>query len=576
MEARFAKSAYWNFLIWGVCSSLGITVSTLVDAILVGNFVGSDGLAVANLATPVFLAYSLIGLTVGVGANVLIGRRLGASDVADANRIFNAQVLTGAVVGLVCLVMAGLFRESLYRFLGARDALLPLAEQYLTVVFFSAPVFVLYHMISVSVRTDGDPRLAAIASAVVIVTNLSLDLLFMKGFGWGIVGASASLCIAESLGLVILLLHFCKQHALLRFRLSIPRPADVKSFVVNGFGVGSAFIFQAVVMLVFNKLLLLGGGADGVMHVAIFGVIYTISMIPFAVFDGAGSAISTVVSIFAGEMDGKSMMTVLRQGVKIVSLSGALMAVGFLLRAEDLVRFFGLTDPAALATASLALRIFSVSVLFTGINTVVTAFWQAIGRARLACVMSVTRNFVLMLALGFALISQYQIIGLSATYVWGEILCLAGVLLVRLSKSSGAYVAKKYRPVSRIYEKYYPIQTESITQVSADLEGLCEDWEVPPKQAFFINLTVEELILNILKFGLKDADQQHYLAIKLLENGGEYIIRIRDNVSTYNPFDPDSDAGDAIDAAVIKMITEKTKYCDYQRKLIFNYLYLIV
>ena len=51
METNYAKSAYRTFLFWGVCSSLGVTVSTLVDATLVGNFIGSTGLAVANIAT---------------------------------------------------------------------------------------------------------------------------------------------------------------------------------------------------------------------------------------------------------------------------------------------------------------------------------------------------------------------------------------------------------------------------------------------------------------------------------------------------------------------------------------------
>ena len=44
-----------------VCSSLGVTVSTLVDATLVGNFIGSTGLAVANIATPVFAALFTYG-----------------------------------------------------------------------------------------------------------------------------------------------------------------------------------------------------------------------------------------------------------------------------------------------------------------------------------------------------------------------------------------------------------------------------------------------------------------------------------------------------------------------------------
>ena len=76
METNYAKSAYRTFLFWGVCSSLGVTISTLVDATLVGNFIGSTGLAVANIATPVFLLYLLMGITLGGGAGVLIGKKL--------------------------------------------------------------------------------------------------------------------------------------------------------------------------------------------------------------------------------------------------------------------------------------------------------------------------------------------------------------------------------------------------------------------------------------------------------------------------------------------------------------------
>lgn len=572
MEVNFAKSAYWNFLIWGICSSLGITVCTLVDAVLVGNFIGSVGLAVASIATPVFLAYSLFGFTIGVGANVQIGRRLGASHIDEANRIFNAQVFFGVVIGMLCLALTVLFRDELCRFLGAKGVLFPLAKQYLTVVFYSAPLFILYPILSMSVRIDGDPKLAAVSSATVIITNLSLDILFMKVLGWGIIGASVSLCIGEALGAALLLLHFFKKHSLLRLCLVLPHFADIKSFVANGFGVGSAFIFQAVVMLVFNTLLL-SFGDEGVMYVAIFGIIYTMSMVPFAVFDGAGNAISTVVSIFAGEKDGKGILTVLWQSIKIATSAGVLFTVIFLLGAEKIVRFFGLADTAPLNTAVLAFRVFSISIGLTGINTVVTAFWQAAGRARLASAISVMRNFVLMLAVGFALISRYQIVGLSVTYVCSEFLCLIGIILVWLFRSSKSYVAKKYQFSNRIYENYYTIQTESVTQISTDLERLCEEWKIGPKQAVFINLIVEELLLNIIKFGLKSTGKEHYIAIKLLDNDGEYILRIRDNVNTYNPFDS---SGDEIDRAVIKMITKKTKYYDYQRKLIFNYLYLIV
>ena len=43
MEKKFAVNAYRMFLIWGIFSALGTAVSTLVDAVLIGNYIGSDG-----------------------------------------------------------------------------------------------------------------------------------------------------------------------------------------------------------------------------------------------------------------------------------------------------------------------------------------------------------------------------------------------------------------------------------------------------------------------------------------------------------------------------------------------------
>lgn len=573
MGTEYAKNAYRTFLFWGICSSMGITVCTLIDAILVGNFLGSDGLAVANIATPVFLIYSLLGITLGTGANVQMGRKLGAGDVESANQIFSGVLFAGLAVGVLILTVTLAFGDSTYRFFGATEELLPLVRQYLRVVFFSAPIFVTYHILSVAVRTDGDPKLAAAASVGVIVTNLSLDLLFMKVLGWGILGASTSLCIAEAVGMLILLTHFRKKTALLKLNLKRPHQNELKEFVKNGFGVGSAFIFQAVVMLVFNTLLLLDGSREGVIYVAVFGVMYTISTIPYAVYDGAGSAISTVVSILAGEKEPEGILSVYRSGLWSVSMAGILLTGIFFLMTQNIFAFFALTGDAVSADTVLAFRLYAASLALAGVNALCTAFWQTIGRARLATVMSLMRNCVLMLTVGSVLILKQQVVGLALAYVVSEGVCLLGLLTVRLVNGSKSYVAEKFKLSKRTFEQFYPIEADSIEHVSADLEKLCEDWEIGMKQSFFINLVVEELIMNIVKFGLEETKQKHYVSIKLMENEEEYILRIRDNVNAYNPFDS---RGDELDKAAIKLITEKAAYYDYQRKLIFNYLYIIL
>lgn len=573
METNYAKSAYRTFLFWGVCSSLGVTVSTLVDATLVGNFIGSTGLAVANIATPVFLLYLLMGITLGGGAGVLIGKKLGEADLKGANRVFGSVLSAGLIAGVFFAAVSLVFRSALCRLLGATPELLPQALQYLTVVFAFAPIYVVYNILSIAVRTDGAPKLAAISSAGVIVTNLSLDLLFMKVLNWGLVGASASLCIAETVGTLILLTHFWNKQALLSFHFHIPTGNEIKEYVENGFGVGSAFIFQAVVMLVFNTMLLKGNSENGTFSVAVFGVIYTMSTIPGAMFDGAGAAASTVISILGGEKDWKGMLAVYHDGLRIVAAAGMIMALFFAAGAKNILIFFGLNDGLALETAATAFRIYALSVALAGVNVVTTSFWQTIGKTKCASGLSVLRNFILMLVAGFLLIEKKGIVGLALVYVISEGICLLLVFAIQIFGKIKDYIKEKYSFTNRVFEEYYPIEEGSMEKMSQNLEGLCDEWELDFKQSFFIHLIVEELLLNIMKFGIGKTDKKYYVSVKVMDNNGECILRIRDNVNSYNPFDL---RGDEVDRAVMEMIKKKAKYYEYQRKLVFNYLYVMV
>lgn len=572
MNSRFAGSAYRHFLLWSVCGSLATTICTIMDAFLIGNLVGSDGLAVSNLATPVFLFYAMLSVTVGVGANVRIGNLLGKADREGANYFFQVQLGLGLMISVLTLSPL-LFPDAYFSLLGVTEELKTLAQQYLTVVMWSAPVFVMYHILSVSVRTDSDPKCAAMASAVVFITNLSLDLFFMKVLRWGIVGASASLCIAELLGVLVLCTHFFKKRRLLKLGVALPKQRKIKQILFNGFGVGAANVFGAIVMLAFNTMLLRYSGSIGPLYVASYGVIYTVSTIPAGFFDGACNALSTTTAFFAGEADTASIFMVLKKALRTAVLIGGMFIVACGVLARQMLCFFGIEDMAAIQTGTTALRIFSVSMVFTGINMVVTAFWQSIGRARAAAILSVVRNFAGMLILGVLLIPGGNIIGVGITYVATEAACTLLCLVVWLLRPSRKYVCGQYQHGNRCFERDYVIETESAQLIAQDIQTLCDQWDIGMKQALFINFVCEELLLNIIKFGLDSEKKASYVSVKLIENNGEYILRIRDNVNCYNPFESD---GDEIDNGVLNLIKTKAKYYDYQRKMIFNYLYMVI
>ena len=309
---------------------------------------------------------------------------------------------------------------------------------------------------------------------------------------------------------------------------------------------------------------------SGITYTAIYGVIFTISQIPGGIFDGAGNAFGPVVSIFAGEKDNKSMKYVLRIALRYTCLINVVLVVIFFVFGKEILSIFGITN----FIGELVFRIFSVSILFTCINTLITSYWQSIGRAKYASLMSFVRNFLLMAVVGYILIRRYYIVGVVLTYVMVEAICTIVILAVYFLKPSYKYIDENYTQSGKVFERYYTIKSESMADISSDLERLFEDWDIDMRTSFTLNFICEEILLIIIKFGLRDTRHDYYIDIKLIENNDNtYTLRIRDNVRDYNPFESN---GDEIDNGVLDVIKKKTVRYEYERKLVFNYLYMVV
>ena len=143
MSNNFAKNAYLKFMLWGILSSMGVTFCTLIDAMMIGHFIGSDGLAVTSLSNFVFLFLGLIAITLAVGANVLIGQNIGAYNYEKANDLFKKVLSVGLVISLIFTIISLIFKTPFLSLLGASGKIKDLLGLYLLPVFFFTPIFIL-------------------------------------------------------------------------------------------------------------------------------------------------------------------------------------------------------------------------------------------------------------------------------------------------------------------------------------------------------------------------------------------------------------------------------------------------
>ena len=73
----------------------------------------------------------------------------------------------------------------------------PVSIAYLRVLFAGTPVVMAYNFCASVLRSLGDGKNPLLAMVIASVVNISLDFLFVMGFGWGVQGAAAATVLAQ-------------------------------------------------------------------------------------------------------------------------------------------------------------------------------------------------------------------------------------------------------------------------------------------------------------------------------------------------------------------------------------------
>ena len=167
-----------------------ISLYSIVDGIVVSNYVGSVGLSAINIVYPVLNVSMAIAFMLAAGGNAIIGKKLGEGKVHEANSFMTLIIIINVVLITVLAGVFLLFDEPIYRILGSDDMLLPYCVEYGTIVVLGGPVWVMQVLFQNFLITADRPKLSMGLSIGAGVLNIVLDLLFVGVLGWGLTGAA--------------------------------------------------------------------------------------------------------------------------------------------------------------------------------------------------------------------------------------------------------------------------------------------------------------------------------------------------------------------------------------------------
>src|SRR5512133_2895607 len=192
---------------------------SVVDSIVVGNFIGKEALAAVGASFPVI--FIMVSLIIGLvmGTTVVISQYFGAGDFARVKRAIDTMYIYSAIAGVILTIIGLIIAEPLLKLLGLPENILPQASQYLRIYLSGMIIFFGYNGTSAVLRGLGDSKTPLYFLIIATVANIILVLLFVAVFKWGIAGAAYATLISNAIAFGLAIYWLNKTHKLIRISI---------------------------------------------------------------------------------------------------------------------------------------------------------------------------------------------------------------------------------------------------------------------------------------------------------------------------------------------------------------------
>ncbi|MAO45189.1 MULTISPECIES: MATE family efflux transporter [Leeuwenhoekiella] len=374
-------------------ASIGILVMSLnilVDTIFVGNWIGSIAIAAINVVLPVSFFIAALGMAIGIGGSSIISRALGANDPGKALKTFGNQITITLLLTVSMVILGLVFINELIPAFGGMGDIFEPAKIYYRIVLYGVPVLALCMMGNNVIRAEGKPKFAMIAMIIPSLGNLILDYLLINILDMGMEGAAWATTASYICCFFYVLWYFLSDNSELKIDIShfgldwpILREMSALGFVT--------LARQAVVSLTYllmNNILFELGGEASVTVYAIIG-----RMLMFALFPVLG--VTQGFLPIAGYNYGAENFTRVRESIKLALLyaCGVAILIFIVIMAfpEAIVSVFT-QDEAVLSDTPWAMRWVFAAIPIIGIQLIGSAYYQAIGKATPALLLTLTRQ----------------------------------------------------------------------------------------------------------------------------------------------------------------------------------------
>jgi putative MATE family efflux protein len=382
---------------------IGMTASSLysvIDRIFIGNGVGPFAISGLALTMPLMNLTIAFGAMIGAGASTMVSIRLGQKRKEEATHILCNTLLLNFIISCCVSALGLIFLNPILRAFGASDATLPYARDFMRIILVANIFNHNFVGLNNVMRASGYPRKAMWSTLLTVIINICLAPLFIFVFHWGIKGAALATSISQFCGFVWVMAHFLNPGHFLHFQRGFfgLRERIIKDILAIGVSPFFMNVGASMVAMIFNISLSKygGGGMHSDMAIGAYGIVNSVAILFIMICLGLTMGMQPIVGFNYGARQNDRVLKAFKKaaiGATAITTIGFLLAV---LLPRQLASLFT-HDEELIRQSVFALRTVLLLFPIVGFQMVTSNFFQSVGKAYIAIVLSMSRQFLFLI-----------------------------------------------------------------------------------------------------------------------------------------------------------------------------------
>ncbi|MBR5927901.1 MAG: MATE family efflux transporter [Spirochaetia bacterium] len=415
-----------------IVSQMVNLIYSIVDTFFIGRTGNSYMMAAVTVTFTLFMMNISFANLFGIGGGSLIARLSGAQDLDNAKKVASASLYFAMASALLYSLLLLLFLTPILRFLGASDATLPYAKQYVMVVLVIGNFPTIVSLTAAHLlRNTGYSKQASIGLSGGGILNVILDPIFMFRLmspGNEVLGAALATAISNTVACIFLLAYLKKVSKTAPLSTSLKearglRMADFKALMAVGIPSSCLTLLFDIANIVLN--ILMAGWGD--LQLAAIGIVMKAERLPNAINIGICQGMLPIVAYNYASGNHDRMQSVIRTGRRYGLIVSAISMALFLVMASPIVRVFMSTSTGyskeaftTIAFGIVFLRIRCMASPFQFLNYHSSFCMQAMGNGAGTFIHAVVRELVFYIPFMYLLNRLFGISGLVSAIIAGE------------------------------------------------------------------------------------------------------------------------------------------------------------